>query len=177
MMRAFRNYVAGPILAKRQNGGKDGTQAIMALMKMSKLDKSRFLNVDLEIFSKSDLQSLAAALGPKVHIHYLGTEFGLFKAYLDLTQQPRTPESGILRLCKLVQKLPPSERAIWNAAKSRSFDIGIEAPNRGRHYWSAVGSEAIRAAAEMNAQIAITVYAPMKHAPQPKEKPKASSPE
>jgi hypothetical protein len=145
-------------------------------MRMSKLDKSSFLNVDLEIFSKSNLQSLVAALGSNVHVHYLGTEFRLFKAYLDLTRQPKTPESGVLRLCKLIQKLPPSERAIWNAAKSRSFDIGIEAPNRGSHYWAAIGSEAIRAAAEVNAQIAITVYAPMKHAQQFKNKLKANSP-
>jgi hypothetical protein len=144
-------------------------------MKISKLDKSSFLNVDLEIFSKSDLQPLVVALGSNIHVHYLGMEFRLFKAYFDLSQQPKTPESGILRFCKLIQKLPPSERAIWNAAKSRSFDIGIEAPSHGSHYWVAVGSEAIRSAAEINAQIAITVYAPIKNLRKTKKKLKTNS--
>jgi hypothetical protein len=133
-------------------------------MRQNVLDKTLFLNVDLEVFSKSDLQTLVAALGSKVHVHYLGTEFGLFKAYLDLAVQPKTPESGILRYCKLIQKLPPTKRAMWDAAKSRSFDIGIEAPKQGRYYWSAVGSRAVRAAAEVNAQIAVTIYAPVKEA-------------
>jgi hypothetical protein len=134
----------------------------MAFMDVSKLDKSSFLNVDLEVFSKSDLQPLVDALGSKVHVHYLGMEFRLFKAYVDLPEQPKTPESGILRFCELIQKLPSSARAVWNTAKSRSFDIGIEPPGRGRHYWSAIGSRAIRAAAKVDAQIAITVYGPMK---------------
>jgi hypothetical protein len=44
----------------------------------------------------------------------------------------------------------------------RSFDIGIEAPGRNTYFWSAVSAEAVRAAAEVGAQIAITVYGPMK---------------
>jgi len=167
--------IGNAIFTQKQYFAEDGTKAIMAPMKISTLDNSCFLNVDLEIFSKSDLQPLVTALGSNVHVHYVGTEFRLFKAYLDLTKQPKTPESGILRLCKIIQKLAPSARAIWDAAKSRSFDIGIEAPIRGNHYWSAVGSEAIRAAAEVNAQIAITVYAPARYARQPKIKMKANS--
>jgi hypothetical protein len=98
-------------------------------------------------------------------VHYLGREFRKNKAYLCLAgTQPKTPEQGILRYCKLIQKLPPQERAIWNTAKSRSFDIGIEGPKRETYYWSAVSSKAICAAAEVGAQIAITVYGPMKAA-------------
>ena len=144
--------------------------AIIPLMGMSNLDKSSLISVALEVFSNSDLQSLVAALGSKVHVHYLGKEFGLFKAYLELAAQPKTPESWILRYCKLIQKLPTSELAAWNAAKSRSFDIGIEAPKRGSHYWVAVGSDAVRAASEVGAQIAISVYGPMKTVRKAKKK-------
>jgi len=149
---------------------------MIAFMDMSNLDKNSFLNVDVEIFSKSDLQPLVAALGHKVMVHYLGPEFRKHKAYLCLAgAQPKTPENGILRYCKLIQKLPPKERALWDTAKSRSFDIGIEAPKQETYYWAAVGSEAIRA--EVGAQIAITVYGRMKIAQKPKKKqlPKSSS--
>ena len=176
--RPFRRNGQGATpAAKKPDRGKDGIQAIIAPMKMSRLDEGCFLNVDLEVFSKSDLQPLVTALGSNVHVHYLGMEFRLFKAYLDLSERPKTPEAGILRLCKLIQKLPPSARAFWDGAKSRSFDIGIEAPNRGRHYWSAIGSKAIRAAAEVNAQVAITVYAPMKYVRQTRKKLQAKSAE
>jgi hypothetical protein len=145
--------------------------AMIAFMDMSNLDNKSFLNVDLEIFSKSDLKPLVAALGNRVMVHYLGQEFLKNKAYLCLAgSQPKTPESGILRYCKLIEKLPPGERALWDTAESRSFDIGIEAPKRKTYYWSAVGSEAIRAAAEVGAQIAITVYGPMKISRKPKNK-------
>jgi hypothetical protein len=139
-------------------------------MNTSNLDKSCFISVALEVFSKSELKSLVTAFGSKVHVHYLGMEFGLFKAYLGLAVPSKTPEAGILQYCKLIQKLPPSERAAWNAAKSRSFDIGIEAPKRGSHYWVAVGSDAVCAASEVGAQIAISVYGGMKAARQPKKK-------
>jgi hypothetical protein len=143
---------------------------MVAFMGMSNLDKSCFMSVTLEIFSKSNLQPLVAALGSRVHVHFLGREFRLFKAYLDLADRPKTPKTTVLRYCKLIQKLPPKERALWDSAKSRSFDIGIDAPGRGTFYWSAVSSEAIRAAAEVDAEIAISVYGPMKVARKPKRK-------
>ncbi|MGA2216786.1 MAG: hypothetical protein ABSG51_01780 [Terracidiphilus sp.] len=128
------------------------------------------MSVTLEVFSKSDLQPLVAALGSKVRVHFLGTEFRLFKAYRDLADRPKMPETSVLRYCRLIEKLPPEERALWDSAKSRSFWIGIDAPGPGTYYWSAVGSDAIRAAAEVGAQIAITVYGPMKVARKSKKK-------
>ncbi len=132
-------------------------------MATSKLDKSTFMNVALEIFSRSDLTPIADAFGSKVTVFYLGKEFGLFKAYFyPGWQQSNTPETGILRYCKLIEKLPMKERKLWDSAKSRSFDLGFEGPKKDRYYWGAVSQEAIRAAAEVGAQIAITIYGPMK---------------
>ena len=144
-------------------------------MEMSKLDEKVFLNVDLEIFSKSDLKPLADALKGGLHVHYLGMEFGKHKAYFDLTKQPKTPDAGILRYCKLVERLSPEMRRLWDRAESRSFDIGFETPKKGRYFWGAVSEKAVRAAAEVGAQIAITIYGPMKSAKPAKKKPRSSS--
>jgi hypothetical protein len=163
------------LLAEREIGRQSGP-VVIAFMGMSNLDKSCFMSVTLEIFSKSDLQPLVTALGSKVHVHYLGTEFRLFKAYLDLAERPKMPKTTILRYCKLIQELPPKERALWDAAKSRSFDIGIEALGRVSYYWSAVQAEAIRAAAEVGAQIAISVYGPMKAVKAPSKSRRTASP-
>jgi len=117
-----------------------------------------FLNVDLEIISRSALEPLVNALGRRVLTLYLGPEFELNKAVLEISGQANSPDSCILNFCKLIRSLPPRERALWNAAKSRTFDIGIEAPEPGRTYWSPISAKAVRAAAEVNARIAISVY-------------------
>lgn len=145
-------------------------------MQMNKLDESIFLNVDLEVFSRSDLKPLADALKKSLTIHYVGMEFGKHKAYFELSRPPKTPDSAIIRYCKLIQKLPPNKRKIWDNAESRSFDIGFESPKKGRYFWGSVRSEAIRAAGLVGAQIAITIYGPMKVMKAPNKKlPKKST--
>lgn len=117
-----------------------------------------FLNVDLEIFSRSRLEPLVAAFGKRVITLYLGPEFGLNKAVLEISDLSKSPEFCILSFCKLVRSLAPRERALWDSAKARTFDIGIEAPAKGTNYWSPISAKAVSEAAEVNARIAITVY-------------------
>jgi len=145
-------------------------------MATSKLDDSLFANVDLDICSRTDLRPLVDAFGGKVIEMWAGRGRKNYEAHLEVTWEPRkTPSSVILRFCKLIRALPAKERKLWNAAKTKSFDIGIETPRRNSHYWSAVSPEAVRAAAEVGAQIAITVYGPVKVAKRPKKKRAASS--
>jgi hypothetical protein len=136
-------------------------------MATSKLDTSLFCNVDLDIYSKSDLQPLVSAFGDKIIDLYVRRVRRAYEVHLELGAWKRnqTPSWVILGFCKLIKELPPEKRRIWNAAKTKSFDIGIAAPTKGSHYWSAVG-----AAADVGAQIAITVYAPMKVSSKPKKK-------
>jgi len=134
-------------------------------MPPSKLDKNCFVNVDLDIYSKKDLKPLVDALGRGVIDLYVGRVKRTYEAHLELGwHHKRNPTSIIAGLCKLIEALPPAKRRIWNGAKLKSFDIGIEAPARGAHYWDAVSPEAVRAAARIGAQIAVTVYGPMKAA-------------
>jgi hypothetical protein len=138
---------------------------------MSKLDDSLFANVDLDIYSRTDLQPLVDALGDEVIDLWVGRVRRTYEAHLEVGWEPRkTPSSIILRFCTLIRGLPATKRKLWNAAKVKSFDIGVEAPESNRHYWSAVSPEAVRAAAEVGAQIAITIYGPMKVAKQSKKK-------
>jgi hypothetical protein len=132
-------------------------------MTISKLDPSCFANVDLDIHSKSDLQPLVDGLGDEVIDLFVGRVRRTYEAHLELASgNNQTPTSIILGFCKIIRALPRSKRKIWDSAKSRNFDIGIHAPVRNHHYWSAVSTEAVRAAAELNAQIAVTVYGPMR---------------
>jgi hypothetical protein len=104
-------------------------------MAINNLDNSAFLNVDLDISSKFDLQPLVAEMGQKVSLSYVGLESRTYRAHMDLAiGNPKSPESAILQYCKVVQELPPEARDLWNTAKTRTFDIGIEAPKRDSYY-------------------------------------------
>jgi hypothetical protein len=134
-------------------------------------DKTKFLNVDLDIFSKSDLQPLADAMGKKVIVLHVGRFKRTYEAHLELSgsplpqvRHPKSPEALIIEFCRLIEELPPAARKMWEAAKTRTFDIGIKAPGPSSCYWSSISPEALRAASEINAQIAVTVYGPMKRA-------------
>jgi hypothetical protein len=156
---------------------------MIAFMSMSNLDESIFLNVDLEVFSKSNLQPLVDAMGNKVVVLHVSLYKRTHEAHVELSGShlPRTirhlksPELLIVGFCSLIQELPPTARELWDAAKSRIFDIGIGPPKRDTFYRATIGREAIRAAAEVRAQIAITVYGPMKTVRRPKTKQPANS--
>ena len=129
---------------------------------ISKLDESVFANVDLDIYSSQDLRPLVNAFGKKVIEMWVGKVRTTYEAHLELGwRKKQTPTSIILVFCSLIESLKPSKRQLWDAAKTKSFDIGIHAPPRNHHYWSAVSPEAVRAAADMGAQIAFTIYGPM----------------
>jgi hypothetical protein len=139
-------------------------------------DKTKFLNVALCIFSKSDLTPLVAAMGKRVEVYYTGREGRAHKARLALPwRSRRSPESQILGFCKLIRELSPEARELWNAAKTRTLDIGIEAPGPKSCYWSSISPKALKAASEINAQIAVTVYGPMKRAKLPSKSRKAAA--
>jgi hypothetical protein len=132
-------------------------------MAISKLDETAFANVDLDIYSKEDLRPLVDAMGDRVIEMWVGRVRRTYEAHLEFGwKKKQTPTSIILGFCSLVESLTPSKRKLWNTAKRKSFDIGIHAPPRNHHYWSAVSTEAVHAAANVGAQIAITIYGPMK---------------
>jgi len=123
--------------------------------------KTQFLNVDLIIYSRSDLHPLITGIEKHLHVLYLGKENRSFKACVELARvQRKTPDAIIRGFCSLIQKLPASERRYWNQAKSRIFDIGIEFGGKGSHCWFALAQQTIASAADVNAQIAVTIYGP-----------------
>lgn len=110
-----------------------------------------------------DLQPLVSVLGNHVIDLFVGKVRRTYEAHLELNWSRRqNPSSIIMRFCRLIESPPHKKRKISNAAKIRSFDVGIAAPGRNYHFWHRLSSDAVRSAAEIGAQIAITVYGPMK---------------
>jgi hypothetical protein len=150
-------------------------------MKQNVLDKTQFLNVDLDIRSKSDMQPLVDAMGKKVVVLCVGRFKRTYQARLELSGShlPRdahsqSPELFIIKFCKLIRDLPPGARDLWNDAKTREFDIGIESGKPHKFYWFDLSMKALQAALEINAHISVTIYGPMKNASR-KRKPVSST--
>jgi hypothetical protein len=83
-----------------------------------------FLNVDLDLYSRSNLQPLVAALGQRVFTLQVGREGQTYSAHLELSREPKTAGTA------LIHTLPKAERKLWDTANVRDFNVGVQAAMR-----------------------------------------------
>ncbi|HEY7476085.1 MAG TPA: hypothetical protein VH679_13795 [Vicinamibacterales bacterium] len=123
-----------------------------------------FLNVDLDIWSRQPLDPLVAAFGRRVVVLYCGKEGRRYGAHLELPPRGASKQRAdrlIRGFAGLVRALPARARALWNQARVRDFNIGIQAAAAPHSYELPVDAKTLRAAAGVNARIVVTVYAPV----------------
>lgn len=121
---------------------------------------THFLNVDLDIYSKRDLQPLVTALGAKVIVLHAGRDRRTHRAHLELARPTKTADSTIRGFCALIEALPPVARDLWNAAKVRDFNIGVQTEMQPFSTQFALAPETLTATCGLGARIVFTVYAP-----------------
>jgi hypothetical protein len=120
---------------------------------------THFLNVDLDIYSKHDLQTLVNALGRRVTVLYVGRERRKYSAHLEVAKNVGTADCAIWAFCGLIERLPKPERALWNTATVRSFSIGIQADMQPNPCDFIIRPKTVRAVSLLGAQIVLTIYA------------------
>jgi hypothetical protein len=125
-------------------------------------DTISFLNVDLDIYSRSRLDALAAAFGNKMVVLFVGRELHRYSAHLEVAGNTKSADATIQRICKLVRGLPRASRKLWDAAITRDFNIGIQAASRPRAFEFVLDARTVQKVASLNARIVVTVYAPEK---------------
>jgi len=125
-------------------------------------DTTRFLNVDLDIYSISDLQPLVTALGDSVSGLYVGRTRRTYEAHLEVAFDPRrhTPDAIIRRFAALIDALPRAPRKLWDSAKIKEFNIGVQAAGQPNSWETQLSTEAVEAAARVQARIGLTIYSP-----------------
>lgn len=116
-----------------------------------------FLNVDLDLESDADLAPLVRALEPRAYP--LERPAGRASFELNEPVSPHEPEPMILEFVRLVNALPPPLRKLWDEASRRVFDIGIQSGRRPLQQTHRLTPATLRAAADIGAEIAVTVYA------------------
>lgn len=122
---------------------------------------TRFLNVDLDIWSASPLDSLVRAFGNNVVVLHAGSEGRRgYGAHLELARSGSSEDADrlIRSFVRLVAKLPRQARASWDRARRRDFNLGIEAESEPYSYELPIQPETLAAAASVNARLVVTVY-------------------
>lgn len=121
--------------------------------------QATFLNVDLDICSRSPLEPLVNAFGRSVIVLHVGPEGRRHVAHLEAAVDARTPDRPIRRFVELIKRLPRAERRLWDRAQLREFNIGIQSGVTPPSYELHLDPATVRAAASVNAGIGVTVYA------------------
>ena len=120
---------------------------------------TRFLNIDLDIWARSPLDALTDAFGTRVCVLHVGREGRYFSAHVELATLPRDPDRLIRRFVALVEDLPRAPRRLWNQARVREFNLGIQAGTNPYSYQLRLEPETLLAMAGVDARFGLTVYA------------------
>ena len=121
--------------------------------------KPFFLNVDLEVVSGSNLDSLAEAMGKRVIVLYCGpaSKSKQHLLVLENARGYRGPDATIHALCTAVEQLAPAAHRIWNRSR-KQFDVGYELrPSEFSSSFS-LRPETLQRVAKLGATLTVTYY-------------------
>jgi hypothetical protein len=122
-----------------------------------------FLNVDLDVSGTEDLSPLVQALHPAIFELHTGRGRSGYETHLELASRAsaRTSDADatIKRFVKLLTVLPPRARGLWERARQRDFNIGIQGGSEPHAFELGLRPETLQAVARLGARIVVTVYA------------------
>jgi hypothetical protein len=117
--------------------------------------ESRYLNVDLEVWSRMNLEPLVQAFGA-VNLHH-GLISGRWHASFEVEPEADA-ETALAALIQRVRGLDPVARSRWDAAERRESNIGIQAGEGPEAFELPLSSETLAALAQLGGRLVITVY-------------------
>jgi len=129
------------------------------------LERTHLLNVDLDIVSRTPLESLVAAFGRKVDVLDVGKWGRRYGARLEVGGSGEGNEGAeadrlIRRFVALVEALPKGTRRLWDGAQLREFSVGIEAAAKSPLWEWKIQPRTLEGVARVGARVSVTVYAP-----------------
>ena len=126
---------------------------------VSDLERTHFLNVDLDVFSRSPLDALAASFAGKAFPLYVGRRGNRYCAHFELSASNRkSADTRIIGLLRLVKSLPRAARVVWNQAYRRDFNIGIQAGKTPHCYEVPLNPETLKLVSSVGARVVVTIY-------------------
>ena len=121
---------------------------------------TEFLNVDLDLESRKSLEPLIRELGDRVHVIYDGpSEEKTHMAALEVYEgDDNDPDSIINAFCRLIERLSPAAKSVWESCSMRRFDIGFESGVSGHPLCVDLDSETLQRVAGLSASVGVTIY-------------------
>lgn len=117
----------------------------------------RYLNVDLEIESKSDLSKIVEEFGEEVIVLYSREVRGYQHASFEAPNMADADET-INHFCLLVEELTKEAREVWDGCCSRVMDVGYESGTSPQNFRSEIRASTVQRVAAIGASIVITIY-------------------
>jgi hypothetical protein len=127
--------------------------------------QTRFLNVDLDVWSRFPLDDLVSGFGTSAIALHVGRQGRRHLARFELATESSDPDRLIRRFVSLVARLPRSARTAWGRAHRRDLNIGIQAGRSPHAHGWPLQPRTLQAAASVNAQITLTVYGVVSESP------------
>ena len=124
-------------------------------------EPTHYLNVDLDIFASAPLDDLVRAMGERVFVLHVGGQRRKYEAHLELasSHMRMSADKTIVGLIDLVQRLPPRFRKVWDSAKAREFNVGIEAGVEPHAFELRLQPRTVDALSRVRGALVFTVYA------------------
>jgi hypothetical protein len=121
-------------------------------------NETKFLNVDLDVWSAVPLDSLVQAFGKHVVVLSAGKEGRRYGTHLELSVESKNADQLLARFVKHIERLPRAARRLWDQARARELNIGIQAASKPHGFELRLQPETLAAVARVNARIGVTVY-------------------
>ena len=121
------------------------------------MEKTIFLNIDLDIESEVDLSPIVKSFGENVSVMRNDEKDGVF--YASFETGFTTISDIISEYSRLVENLDSEAKDIWNKCKKRRFDFGYECGIKPYAYYSTLSNEVVAKIYEIGGEIGITIYA------------------
>jgi hypothetical protein len=133
-------------------------------MSKTKADQcgTEFLNVDLDIISKTPLDPIVDAFRKKMFLLYYGRWGRRYSANFEWGGYPVNASADVLikKLVGAVERLPRGTRRLWNGADAREFNIGIESAVESKRFELRLRPATLADVRRVNGTIVVTIYAP-----------------
>ena len=118
---------------------------------------AHYLNVDLDIRSKTGLGPVLEDMGRRVAVMHSGPVGARHLLAVETARTYKNPDATIHALCDIVEKLSPASRRLWNGAE-KHFDIGYELPPEMAASRFALRPDTLLRVAKLGAALAVTHY-------------------
>ena len=131
---------------------------------VSEEERTELLDVDLDIVSDSPLEPLVQAFGDDVDVLHVGKWGQSYGARLEVGGSGYQDEANELidRFVSLVEALPNASRRLWDGARFREFNIGIQTAIESSSFECSIQPGTLEGVLRVHGTIVITVYAPVR---------------